>query len=250
VSATPVPGRLVGRVAIVTGGARGQGASHVERLAREGASVISGDVLDELGTDAAARLRADGLDVAYRRLDVTQPDDWTAAVAAATGVGPLRILVGNAGIIHGATVAEETLAAWNRTLAVNLTGVLLGMQAVIPAMRAAGGGSIVNIASVFGIAGADGFGAYAASKAAIIALTKTAALELAADGIRVNAICPGGVVSPMTEDDPDGGVVPLTPLGRRARPSEISGAVAYLASDDATFTTGAELVIDGGYLAR
>jgi NAD(P)-dependent dehydrogenase (short-subunit alcohol dehydrogenase family) len=134
-------------------------------------------------------------------------------------------------------VAEETLAAWNRTLAVNATGTLLGMQAAIPTLRARGGGSIVNIASVFGVTGSEGFGAYAASKAAIIAVTKTAALELAADGIRVNAICPGGVV-------------PLTPQRRRAHASEISGAVAYLASEDASFVTGTELVVDGGYLAR
>src|SRR5262249_19025570 len=124
------------------------------------------------------------------------------------------------------------------------------MHAAIPGMRARGGGSIVNVASVFGVTGSDGYAAYAASKAAIIALTKTAALELAADRIRVNAICPGGVSTPLNEHEPAGGVVPLTPLGRRAHVSEISGAVAYLASDDATFVTGTELVIDGGYLAR
>jgi NAD(P)-dependent dehydrogenase (short-subunit alcohol dehydrogenase family) len=124
------------------------------------------------------------------------------------------------------------------------------MQAAIPAMQAAGGGSIINVASIFGITGSEGYAAYTASKAAVIAMTKTAALEHAGDGIRVNAICPGGVVTPMTENEPEGGVVPLTPFGRRAHVSEISGAVAYLASDDASFVTGTELVIDGGYLAR
>ena len=246
----PVAGRLAGRVAIVTGGARGQGVSHAERLAREGATVISGDVLDELGEEAAARLRAEGLRVSYRHLDVTEPADWAAAVADATARGPLRILVNNAGVIHVTPLVEETLEAWNRLLAVNLTGTLLGMQAAIPALKAAGGGSIVNVASIFGVNGAEGYVAYTASKGAVLAITKTAALEHAADGIRVNAICPGGVSTPMNESEPEGGVVPQTPLARRAQPSEISGAVAYLASDDASFVTGTELVVDGGYLAR
>jgi len=239
--------RLEGRVAIVTGGARGQGASHAERLAREGAAVVSVDVLDEAGEATAARLRDDGLDVTYRHLDVTDPDGWRAIV---DGCARLDVLVNNAGIIHVASLAEERLEDWNRLLAVNATGTLLGMQAAIPAMRTAGGGSIVNVASIFGVTGSEGYVAYTASKAAIIAMTKTAALELAADGIRVNAICPGGVSTPMNEQEPEGGVVPLTPLGRRAHVSEISGAVAYLASDDASFVTGTELVIDGGYLAR
>jgi NAD(P)-dependent dehydrogenase (short-subunit alcohol dehydrogenase family) len=243
-------GRLAGRVAVITGGARGQGASHAERLAREGAIVISGDVLDEQGEAAAAALRADGLDVTYRRLDVSSAGDWRAAVTAAVARGPLRILVNNAGIIHVTPIVDETLDAWNRLFAVNVTGSLFGMQAAIPAMQAAGGGSIINVASVFGITGSEGYAAYTASKAAVIAMTKTAALEHAGDGIRVNAICPGGVVTPMTENEPEGGVVPLTPFGRRAHVSEISGAVAYLASDDASFVTGTELVIDGGYLAR
>jgi 3alpha(or 20beta)-hydroxysteroid dehydrogenase len=181
---------------------------------------------------------------------VTRPDDWAAAVGAAGARGALRVLVNNAGIAHVTPLADETLDAWNRLLAVNATGTLLGMQAAIPAMRAAGGGSIVNVASVFGVVGAAGYAAYTASKAAIIALTKTAALEHAADGIRVNALCPGGVATPMNEGEPEGGVVPLTPLGRRGSPAEISGAVAYLASDDASFVTGSELVVDGGYLAR
>ena len=215
-------GRLAGRVAIVTGGARGQGLSHAERLAREGATVISGDVLDEPGEEAAAVLRAEGLDVTYRHLDVTSPADWTAAAADATARGPLRVLVNNAGVVHVTPLLDETLEAWNRLLAVNTTGALLGMQAAIPAMKAAGGGSIINVASIFGVNASEGYAAYTASKAAIIALTKTAALEHAADRIRVNAICPGGVSTPMNENEPEGGVVPLTPLGRRAQPSEIS----------------------------
>jgi NAD(P)-dependent dehydrogenase (short-subunit alcohol dehydrogenase family) len=244
---TLIPGRLDGRVAIISGGARGQGASHAERLAREGATVISVDVLDAAGELTAERLRADGLDVSYRHLDVTDPAGWKAAVAECER---LDVLVNNAGIIHVSPLIEETLTAWNGLFAVNATGTLLGMQAAIPAMRAVGAGSIINVASIFGVTGSDGYVAYSASKAAIIAMTKTAALEHAADGIRVNVICPGGVSTPMNENEPEGGVVPLTPLGRRAHVSEISGAVAYLASDDASFVTGSELVIDGGYLAR
>ncbi len=239
--------RLAGRVALITGGARGQGASHAERLAREGATVVCGDVLDDTGEETAARLRADGLDVTYRHLDVTDPDGWRAAVSACAR---LDVLVNNAGIIHVNPLEEETLEAWNRLLAVNATGTLLGMQAAIGVLRSGGGGSIINVASVFGVTGSEGYIAYTASKAAIIAMTKTAALELAPDRIRVNAICPGGVSTPMNENEPEGGVVPLTPLGRRAHVSEISGAVAFLASDDSTFVTGTELVIDGGYLAR
>jgi NAD(P)-dependent dehydrogenase (short-subunit alcohol dehydrogenase family) len=238
------------RVTIVTGGARGQGLSHVERLARDGATVISGDILDEIGEQAAAGLRAAGLDVVYRRLDVTSPADWAGAVAEASARGTLRVLVNNAGVVHVTPLVEETLEDWNRLLAVNATGVLLGMQAAIPAMKAAGGGSIINVASIFGVNASEGYAAYTASKAAVIALTKTAALEYAADRIRVNAICPGAVSTPMNENEPEGGVVPLTPMGRRAQPSEISGTVAYLASDDSSFVTGAEVVIDGGYLAR
>ena len=241
--------RLEGRVAIVTGAARGQGASHAERFAREGARVIGVDVLDEAGEATAERLRGEGLDVAYRRLDVTDPSGWKAVVG---GCERLDVLVNNAGIIHVAPLVEESLEDWNRLLAVNATGTLLGMQAAIPAMRRnrPPGGSIVNVASIFGVTGSEGYVAYTASKAAIVAMTKTAALEHAADGIRVNAICPGGVSTPMNENEPEGGVVPLTPLGRRAHVGEISGAVAYLASDDASFVTGTELVIDGGYLAR
>ena len=244
-------GRFGGKVVIISGGSRGQGASHAERFGSEGASVITGDVLDAEGETTAARLRGMGLDVTYRHLDVTSPADWAAAVDSARVThGRLDVLVNNAGIIHVNPLTEEPLADWNQLLAVNATGPLLGMQAAVPLMRETGGGSIINVASIFGVTGSEGYIAYSASKGAILAMTKTAALELAADKIRVNTICPGGVSTPMNENEPEGGVVPLTPLGRRAHVSEISGAVAFLASDDAVFMTGTELVIDGGYLAR
>ncbi len=240
-----------GRIVLVTGGARGQGASHAERLATEGAVVICGDVLDDIGSQYADTLNRRGLAVAYRRLDVTSPSDWAAAMSDITRQwGKLNVLINNAGIIHVNAMVDERLDDWHHTLAVNTTGPLLGMQAAVPLMRQSGGGSIINVASIFGVNGAEGYVAYTASKGALIAMTKTAALELAVDRIRVNAICPGGVSTLMNEHEPDGGVVPQTPLGRRAHVSEISGAVAFLASDDSMFITGTELVIDGGYLAR
>jgi NAD(P)-dependent dehydrogenase (short-subunit alcohol dehydrogenase family) len=243
-------GRLDGRTALITGGARGQGAAHARRLAEEGAHVVTGDVLDAEGEATAAKLRADGLDVDYLRLDVTSRADWDRAVGyTVERGGGLDVLVNNAGIIHVNPLLDETLEDWNALLAVNVTGVLLGMQAAIPALRARGGGSIVNISSIFGLAGAEGYVAYCASKAAVVGMTRTAALELAGDRIRVNAVCPGGVRTAMSESE-GSGVVPLTPMGRRADVREIGGAVLFLASDDSTFVTGTEIVVDGGYLAR
>ena len=242
--------RLAGRTALITGGARGQGAAHGRRLAEEGAAVILGDILDDAGEAHARELRAAGHDVHYLRLDVTAPADWDAAVAAAESrTGRLDVLVNNAGVVRVAPVVDESDDGWGTTLAVNATGVFYGMRAAIPALRRAGGGSIVNIASIYGPVGAPGYVAYTASKGAVIAMTKVAALEHAQDRIRVNAICPGPVRTPMSEQEGDASV-DITPLRRRAEPEEISGAVLFLASDDAAYVTGAELAVDGGYLAR
>lgn len=248
---TPAGRRLSGKTVLITGGARGQGASHAERLASEGAAVLACDVLDDEGKATAERLQHAGLEVEYLHLDVTSKEDWTQVVDhARTTTGRLDVLVNNAGIIHVNPLIEERIEDWNTTLAVNTTGPLLGIQAVAALMRDNGGGSIINTASIFGVVGAAGNAAYSASKGALIALTKTAALELAADGIRVNAICPGGVSTPMNENEAEGGVIPQTPMGRRAHVNEISGAVAFLASDDSSFTTGTEMTIDGGFLAH
>jgi 3alpha(or 20beta)-hydroxysteroid dehydrogenase len=243
--------RLSGRTVIVTGAARGQGASHAQRLAGEGARVLACDILDDEGKATAHRLQQAGLEVEYLHLDVTSPDDWARAIdQARTTTGRLDVLVNNAGVIHVNPLVDERPEDWHATLAVNTTGPLLGIQAGVPLMRDGGGGSIINVASIFGVVGAPGYVAYCASKAGLIALTKTAALELAADRIRVNAICPGGVSTPMNEHEKEGGVIPQTPLARRAQVSEISGAVAFLACDDSSFTTGTELIVDGGYLAH
>ncbi len=242
-------GRLEGKIAIITGGARGQGAAHATRLASEGAAVLTGDVRDELGEEHAASLRAQGLDVTYQRLDVTSTDDWQAAIAWADGRGRLDVLVNNAGIVHVNPLEEETLERWNRIIAVNQTGPLLGMQAALPLMRRSGGGSIINTASVYGINGAEDYIAYCGTKGALLAMTKTAALELGKHGIRVNAIAPGAIETPILVDEPVGRMVPLTALKRRAQPEEMSSIVAFLASDDASYMTGSVLVADAGYTA-
>jgi NAD(P)-dependent dehydrogenase (short-subunit alcohol dehydrogenase family) len=242
--------RLAGKSALITGGARGQGAAHGRRLAEEGASVLLADILDDLGEQHARGLQAAGHDVHYLHVDVTDPQHWHAAIQAAEErFGHLDILVNNAGVVRVAPILEESDDGWHTTMAVNSTGVFYGMRAAIPAMRRNGGGSIINIASIYGPVGAPGYIAYTASKGAVIAMTKVAALEQAEHRIRVNAICPGPVRTPMSEHEGDASV-DVTPLRRRAEPEEISAAVAFLASDDAIYITGAELAVDGGYLAR
>ena len=237
--------RLAGRTAIISGGARGQGAAHGRRLAEEGAAVILGDVLEEAGEAHAAVLREAGLDVRFLRLDVTSPADWDSAVRAA---GRLDVLVNNAGVVRVAPIAEETDEGWAATMAVNATGVFYGMRAAIPAMLGRGG-SIINIASIYGPVGAPGYVAYTASKGAVIAMTKVAALEHAADRIRANAICPGPVRTPMSEEEGDASV-DVTPLRRRAEPEEISAAVdRQLGPGHVGRVVGGE-ERDGGFLAR
>lgn len=239
------------KVAVVTGGARGQGAAHAQRLASEGCRVYAADVLDDVGQAEAGRLRDAGLDVTYLHHDVCDETSWRILMKTVESESErLDVLVNNAGIIHVTPIADEDLTGWNRLLGVNLTGAFLGIRAAIPLMAATGGGSIINISSIFGPAGAPGYAAYAASKAGLLGLTRTAALELASKKIRVNAVCPGGVSTPMNANEPEGGVVPETPLGRRADVSEIAGVIAFLAGPDSSFVTGTEIVVDGGFLAH
>jgi 3alpha(or 20beta)-hydroxysteroid dehydrogenase len=248
-------GRLDGKVALITGGARGMGKSHVRHFVAEGARVVFGDVLDDKG-----RYVADGLgeqSCRYVHHDVTSEADWAAAVATATEVfGRLDVLVNNAGVLRFASIADMPLADFRQILEVNAVGCWLGMKAAIEPMKAAGGGSIVNISSIEGFAGAAGLSAYSASKFAVRGMTKVAAQELGKFGIRVNSVHPGGVLTRMTLEQAaapghvDGETfLKALPISRMAEPIEISRLVAFLASDDSSYSTGSEFVADGGVLS-
>ncbi|MCP3475478.1 glucose 1-dehydrogenase [Bradyrhizobium sp. CCGUVB1N3] len=235
-------GRVNQKVILVTGAARGMGAAHARFLVSEGARVVVTDVLDADGEALAFEL---GNAAIYMHQDVSDPKAWATVVAAAEATfGTLHGLVNNAGIASMAPIEQFPLEQWNRTLAVNLTGVFLGIQAALPAIRRAGGGSIVNISSVEGLRGSPGLHAYVASKFGVRGVTKSAALEGAVSGVRVNSVHPGLVATAMSESlDP--ALFPI-PMGRAAEPLEVSQAVAFLLSDDSSYMTGAEIVLDGG----
>ena len=246
-------GRLDGKVALITGGARGMGKSHVRHFVAEGAQVVFGDVLDGKGAAVAAGL--DERCCRYVHHDVTSEAGWAAAVATATDIfGRLDVLVNNAGVLAFATIADMPLAEFRRILEVNAVGSWLGMKAVIEPMKAAGGGSIINISSIEGFTGAAGLSAYSASKFAVRGMTKAAARELGQFGIRVNSVHPGGVITSMTLGQPGSAeqadaFLKAMPLSRFARPAEISCLVAYLASDESSYSTGSEFLADGGILS-
>lgn len=246
-------GRLDGKVALISGAARGQGEAEARLFAREGASVVLGDVRGELGEQVASEIAAAGGKAVFTQLDVSQEADWAKAVALAESTyGKLDVLVNNAAIIGLEGIMDTSIELWNRVLAVNQTGTFLGMRAAIPAMRRAGGGSIVNISSVLATMGSGNSASYTATKGAVTALTRTVAVELATENIRVNAVHPGGVETPMAVeclgDDVEArrALVAMHPIGRLGEPEEIATGVLFLASDDASFVTGASLVIDGG----
>ncbi|WP_255374838.1 glucose 1-dehydrogenase [Mycobacterium sp. GA-2829] len=235
--------RVEGKVAVVTGGAQGMGAAHVRLLLEHGARVVIADMADESGQHLAAEL---GPAAMFVHLDVTDAQQWRALVERVTDAfGPISVLINNAGILVLHTVETASEAEYRRVIEVNQVGQFLGMQAVIPGMKALGGGSIVNISSTAGAVGfADNF-AYTASKWAVRGMTKAAALDLAGYGIRVNAILPGEVHTPMIADL--GLSTDTTPLGRFGDPREIAYLALYLASDESGYTTGADYAIDGGY---
>ena len=251
-------GKLDGKVALISGGARGQGAAEAETFAREGAKVVFGDILDTEGQKVEAAIRAAGADATYVHLDVTSEADWQRAVQTATGRhGRLDILINNAAIvIPRVPIEDRTAAEWDQVMAVNAKGVFLGTKYAIPAMRRAGGGSIVNISSVAGIGQSlHQEPAYAASKGAIRIFTKVTASQHAVDKIRCNSVHPGPVDTEMFHSafrDPEAMARRLQriPLQRMGTVAEIVSAVLYLASDDSSYMTGSELVIDGGALAQ
>jgi 3alpha(or 20beta)-hydroxysteroid dehydrogenase len=235
-------GRVDGKVALISGGARGMGEAHARLLVAEGAQVVIGDILDEQGKAVADAL---GDAARYVHLDVTEPDQWQTAVSTAVGdFGKLDVLVNNAGIVNLGPLKTFDLGKWRQILDVNLTGTFLGMQAVVDPMTAAGGGSIINISSIEGIRGAPFVHGYVATKWAVRGLTKSAALELASQKIRVNSVHPGFIRTPMTKHLPDDMVT--IPLGRPAESREISTFVVFLASDESSYATGSEFIVDGG----
>ncbi|RSN71033.1 glucose 1-dehydrogenase [Actinomadura sp. WAC 06369] len=235
-------GRLDGKTALVTGGARGIGAAAAAALAAEGAKVVIGDVLDEAGGAVA-----DGLGDAarYVHLDVTSPADWASAVETTVAeFGGLDVLFNNAGIVNGAAVNRFKLEKWQEIIDVNLTGPFLGIRAAADPMIAAGGGSIINNSSIEGLRGTSWAHGYVASKWGLRGLTKSVAVELAPHGIRVNSLHPGLIRTPITEGFPDD-QIPI-PLGRPGRPEDVASFVVFLASDESSYATGTEFVVDGG----
>ncbi|KAA5825893.1 glucose 1-dehydrogenase [Saccharopolyspora hirsuta] len=242
--------RLAGKVAIITGAARGQGAAAARRFVAEGARVLIGDVADEAGKALADEL---GPDAVYQHLDVSSEDDWVDAVRAAGELGRIDVLVNNAGVLHFSELADTSLADYERVIRVNQIGTFLGMREVIPAMSD-GGGSIINVSSVEGLGGMPLLVAYSASKFAIRGMTKVAAMELGKHGIRVNSVHPGAIDTRMIPDAV-GGEVPMEHVGKRValgrvgQPSEIADLVVFLASDESSYCTGAEFVADGGATA-
>ena len=247
--------RLEGKVALISGGARGMGAEEALMFAREGAKVVIGDVLDGEGREVAAQIP--GGQAIFVRLDVTKEADWQRAVSMAEEVYKrLDILVNNAGVSATGGIEDTTVEEWDRVMEVNAKGVFLGTKHAIPAMQRSGGGSIINISSQLGIvAMSESSPQYIASKGAVRLLTKSTAIQYAGDGIRCNSVHPGPIVTPMTEGRrSDDAVRELMesriPLGRYGEAIDVAYGVLYLASDEASFVTGSELVIDGGWVAQ
>ena len=249
--------RLENKVALISGGARGMGATEAKLFASEGAKVVIGDILEEEGRQTEAEINEAGGDCLFIRLDVTSESDWQRAVAAkAARFGKLDVLVKNAGIFRAEGVEETSEELWDRVLAINGKGVFLGTKHAIPEMRKVGGGSIVNISSVAGLTGGVGSAAYRASKGAVRLFTKSTAIQYAAEGIQANSVHPGIIETPMTapnllaDEASCQRSAARHPIGRTGKPEDVAYGVLYLASDESSFVTGSELVIDGGLTAQ
>lgn len=234
--------RLNGKVALVSGGARGLGAAQSRLLVQEGAKVVLGDILEDEGMALATEL---GDNARFVRLDVTRIQDWDAAVSAAVDAfGGLDVLVNNAGIVNFGPIEDYTIEAWNAIIGVNLTGVFLGIKAAVGEIKKSAAGSIINISSTAGLQGYEALPGYTAAKFGVRGLTKAVALDLAKYNVRVNSVHPGAIRTPMTEglDLPQDHVA----MHRIGEPSEVANLVLFLASDESSFSTGAEFVVDGG----
>jgi cyclopentanol dehydrogenase len=248
--------RLENKVVLISGGAKGMGAVEAKLFAKEGAKIVIGDLLEAEGKQVEAEINEIGGECLFVPLNVTDEDQWKQAVTAAVArFGKLDVLVNNAGIFRSNRIEDTSTDEWDQVMDINAKGVFLGAKAVIPAMREAGGGSIINLSSVAGLVGAAYSSAYTASKGAVRLFTKSTAIQYAADGIRSNSIHPGVIQTDMTADaiadskfkaqrvDP-------TPLARLGQPEDVAYGALYLASDESSFVTGAELVIDGGWTAQ
>ena len=247
---------MEGKVALISGGARGMGAATARMFAREGAKVVIGDILEEEGRKLAEDICMAGGMALFIPLDVTRAEDWSRSIEAAVNAfGKLDVLVNNAGIGQQVSIEDTTEELWDLVMAVNAKGVFLGTRHVIPEMRKAGGGSIINISSMSGLVGGGTSAVYHASKGAVRLFSKIAAVQHARDGIRVNSVHPGVIETPMNEAFLAVEVhrrdrIAKTPLGRIGTPDDVAAGLLYLASDESSYVTGAELVIDGGRTAQ
>ena len=248
--------RLEGKVALITGGSRGQGAAEARLFAREGAAVVIADVLEEEGKQLEAEINETGGRALFVRLDVTSEPDWQQCIAdTVERFGKLDVLINNAGIYSRTMIEDTTVDEWERVMSVNTTGVFLGTKHAIPEMRKAGGGSIVNISSIAGLIGSPRGGAYTTSKGGVRLFTKSTAIQHAEEGIRANSIHPGPIDTDMIADrldTPEGLAESLerVPLGRVGTVDDVAYGALFLASDEASYMTGSELVIDGGVVAQ
>ena len=250
-------GRLENKVALISGGSRGMGAAEAEMFAAEGAHVVIADILEDEGRKTASKIAETGARCLFTNLDVLKASDWESAISTVTSAfGKLDILVNNAGVTSRMMLLETSEPEWDRVMDINTKGTFLGIKTAIPAMKYSGGGSIVNISSQMGLVGADYISPqYQASKGAVRILTKSVAIQYAFDNIRCNSIHPAPIETDMTADIRDDAdsfqdMLRRIPMGRYGKPEEVAYAVLYLASDESSFVTGSEVVVDGGWTAQ